>query len=147
MQPLKVLKESSSGQIDSTHSAVSHQDNSDRVKDFGVTQNGIIALNEKGEVMLVHSLAHSQQYQLANKDSGSVLQHLFKKIADSSGSALNIQDHEQEEHKAQPLNHNSSFDDIDVSVHLGDQFDTEHQRERQEYFQEFDQLFVSRQLL
>lgn len=87
--------------MDSTQSAVSHHDAADKVKDFGVTQNGMIGLNEKGEVMLVHSLTHSQQYQMSNKDSISVLQHLFKKQADSSGAAFNIQDQDREERKAQ----------------------------------------------
>lgn len=58
LQPIKILTEASLQQLEGmeSNSGVQHvheESFTDRIKDVAVSQNGMVALNEKGEVLLI----------------------------------------------------------------------------------------------
>lgn len=97
-------------------SEVNWEVHNDRIKDIGVTANGLLAVNEKGEVYLVHTQSSAILREQAPLEDRDLLSSLFKlnRIVELDRGA--------EEHIASRRN---SLDHLDMNMRMGDQFDSD----------------------
>lgn len=95
----------------------------DRIKDVGITQNGMVYVSEKGEVHLAVCLNQEIENQCAQDslDIQDLMNLVFQK-PNIEADPINIVD--QIESASQSVIHDTNkLEDLNLNVNLGEQFD------------------------